>query len=119
VNFDATKITETLAMCDKLIANYGKQIETMGELKRALIAECGKHLDEPAARDAFICAKTAELAAMGCAISATTDRVYRLRDGRPLGRGGVFYNPAAEHIANDIKRARAHVHNDQGAVHGQ
>lgn len=102
--FRPEKIDDTLVQCDKLIACYQKQIALMGELKRSLVHECGKHLDDPKARAAFIRIKLAELAAR----NVTVDERGRLKSLKSQYPRVLQWAPELEHIAKDIQRARAY-----------
>lgn len=110
--FKPKVIRETLEKCDKLIDLYRRQTESMHELKRALVHECAKHLDEPEARAVYIEVKTAELAALDIKLD-DRGRPFSIKTGRRLygfGHGDYFnINPQAERIAKDIQKARDHV----------
>ncbi len=106
--FRPKKIKETLEQCDLLIANYHKQIASMGELKRALVHECTKHFDDPEVRAAYIEIRIAELAARG----VTVDERSRLKSLKPYPRV-ISFNPELEYIAKQIKAAREYVRGQQ------
>ena len=110
--FNPDKIDEILGKIDKVIAMKKQQVDLMHELRRSLVHECSKHLDNDKACAVFIAEKEKQLSDMGVRISST-GKMFAKSNGKPYGHG--FYNPEAEHVVSEIKRAKA----IQKEKHGQ
>jgi hypothetical protein len=110
--FNPDKIDEILEKVDKLIAMKKQQVDLMYELRGSLVHECSKHLDNDKARAVFITEKERQLSDLGVRVSPT-GKMFSKSNGKPYGHG--FYNPEAEHVLSEIKRAMA----IQKEKHGQ
>ncbi len=101
MTFDPEKVDVMLDHITKLKDLRRRQGELLDELAASVIAECGKRLDHPKARAAFIAAKEAELKATGVVLDSRGYAKSRVNWRRGTGDDGK-----AEWLWRQIAKAK-------------